>query len=99
MRQGWRPEKVVAGMLTNPRHGGSGYVMLAQTAAVLSYLVEKYPNFGGVMGWEYWSSFPQEDHAWMWAFCMSLCMGMKKFRDAAIIVSMGRTLPGINLNR
>lgn len=98
MRNGWKPERIVAGMLTNPRHGGSGYVPLETTAAVLSLLVEKYPNFGGVMGWEYWSALPQEEHCWMWAFCMTLCMGMKKLRDAAVIVSMGRNLAGINVN-
>jgi len=99
MRNGWRPEKVVAGMLTNPRHGGSGYVPLDRTAAVLSLLVEKYPGFGGVMGWEYWSSLPQEEHSWMWALCMTLCLGMKKVRDAAIIAMMGRSLAGISMNR
>jgi chitinase len=98
MRHSWRTEKIVVGMLTNPRHGGSGYVMLPQTAAVLSYLVEKYPQFGGVMGWEYWASFPQEDHPWFWAYCVSLCMGMKQVRDAAIIVSMGRSIAAINMN-
>jgi len=99
IRNGWRPEKVVAGMLTNPRHGGSGYVPLEWSAAVLSLLVEKYPNFGGVMGWEYWDSLPQKEHGWKWAFCMTLCMGIKKVRDAAIVVSMGRTLAGITMNR
>ncbi|RMZ85872.1 hypothetical protein DV737_g480, partial [Chaetothyriales sp. CBS 132003] len=98
MRLGnWRPERVVAGMLTNPRHGGSGYVALTQTAAVLSYLVERYPTFGGVMGWEYWQSLPQADHPWMWSCCMQLCMGMKTLRDAAVIVAMGNTLATIRV--
>jgi hypothetical protein len=96
---GWKPEKVVAGMLTHPRHGGSGYVPLLQTAAVLGVLIEKYPNFGGVMGWEYWRSLPQEEHAWVWSFCMALCMGMKKVRDAAYVVAMGRQLASLNLPR
>ena len=99
MRNGWPAHKVVAGMLTNPKHGGSGYVPLELTAAVLSLLVEKYPDFGGVMGWEYWDSLPQEDNCWVWAVCMGLCMGMKKVRDAALIVRMGRSIAGINIQR
>ncbi|RMZ75416.1 hypothetical protein DV738_g5506, partial [Chaetothyriales sp. CBS 135597] len=98
MRLGfWRPERVVAGMLTHPRHGGSGYVPLTQTAAVLSYLVERYPTFGGVMGWEYWQSLPQAEHPWMWAFCMQLCMGMKPLRDAAVMVAMRSALSNIRV--
>lgn len=99
MRNGWPAEKVVAGMLTNPRHGGSGYVPLELSAAVLSVLVERYPTFGGVMGWEYWAALPQENSCWMWAYCMGLCMGMKKVRDAALVVHLGRGLASINMNR
>lgn len=99
VRNGWPPEKVVAGMLTNPRHGGSGYVLLPQTAAVLSYLMEKYPGFGGVMGWEYWASLPNEREGWQWPFCMGLILGMKEIRDAAIIVTMGRGLSRMNVNQ
>ena len=101
MRNGWRPEKVVAGMLTNPKHGGSGYVPLDLSAAVLSVLVEKYPGFGGVMGWEYWDALPQEgqDRSWMWAYCMGLCMGMKSVRDTAMVVQLGRGLAHVNVGR
>lgn len=99
IRNGWPPEKVVAGMLTNPRHGGSGYVLLHQSAAVLSYLQEKYPTFGGVMGWEYWASLPNVHEGWMWPFCMGLILGMKEVRDAAIIVTMGRGLSRMNMNQ
>jgi alkaline phosphatase D len=99
MRNGWPAEKVVAGMLTNPKHGGSGYVPLEISAAVLSLLVERYPKFGGVMGWEYWDALPQEENCWMWAYAMGLCMGMKRVRDAAIIVQMGRNLASVHVNR
>lgn len=99
MQEGWPAEKVVVGMLTNPKHAASGYVPLDWTASVLSLLVEKYPKFGGVMGWEFTESLPNETQPWQWAFCMNLCMGMKKLRDAAIIVSMGRSLAGISMNQ
>ena len=49
MRNQWPPEKVVVGMLTNPRHAASGYVPLEWTSSVLSVLMEKYPGFGGVV--------------------------------------------------
>jgi hypothetical protein len=93
------PEKVVAGMLTNPRHGGSGYVALEQSAVVLSYLTEKYPRFGGVMGWEYWASLPREVECWQWAWCMRVMLGMRELRDAAIVVNMGRSLAGLNVEQ
>jgi hypothetical protein len=86
-------------MLTNPRHAASGYVPLKWTASVLSLLVEKYPNFGGVMGWELTDSLPHEEDPWQWGFCMALCMGMKKIRDAAVVVSVGRSLAGITISR
>lgn len=98
VRNGWQPDRVVMGMLTNPKHAESGFVSLPWTAPVLSLLVEKYPMFGGVMGWEYWHALPQEEEPWMWPLSMSLCMGMKKIRDAAIIISMGRSLTRINAN-
>lgn len=96
MRNGWKASKVVIGVLTNPRHGGSGYVMLEQSAAVLAYLMERF-EIGGVMGWEYESSLPDEKENWQWAFCMRLIMGMKEVRDAAVIVSMGRGLARVNM--
>lgn len=99
MRNGWPAHKVVAGMLTNPRHGGSGYVPLELTAAVISVLVERYPNFGGCSGWEFWRSFPQDEHPWMWPFCITLCMGMRQVRDAAIVVNLGRSLSTINASQ
>lgn len=99
MQNQWPPEKVVVGMLTNPRHGPSGYVPLDLTSAVLSVLLEKYPRFGGVMGWEYWQSLPDENESWKWACCMSLIFLMKRVRDAALIHAMARGLSSITMNR
>ena len=96
---GWKPEKVVAGMLTNPRSGGSGYVMLPDLARVLGYLIEKHPNFGGVMGWEYWESLPSPRDPWEWSFIMSLLIQMKQVRDLAVVVQMGRGLGRIRVQQ
>ena len=60
-QEGWRPDRVVLGLLTNPRHGGSGYVGWETVAARLADLVDRYPGFGGVMGWEYWGAVPELD--------------------------------------
>lgn len=96
---GFQPEKVVVGLLTNPIHGGSGYVPFEILAPVLSLLMEKYPRFGGVMGWEYWNALPDSQDPWVWAWAISLCLGMKRMRDAAVIVNMGRSLSAVNLQR
>jgi hypothetical protein len=52
---GFTPGRVVAGTVTNPGNCG-GYVEPATLDATLSDLVEAYPTFGGVFGWEYFNS-------------------------------------------
>jgi chitinase len=76
--QGWSPARVVYGLLTNPGNGSQGYVPREKIGQVLAMLVEQFPNFGGVMGWEYFNSMPgQRERPWEWAAEMSLSMGMK----------------------
>ena len=82
--QGWLPEKVVVGQLTNPSNGSQGYIPLETTSAVLGMLVLKYPNFGGVSGWEYFNSLPgNAQRPWSWACSMSLILGMKRVHECA----------------
>ncbi|KAJ5104709.1 Glycoside hydrolase superfamily [Penicillium alfredii] len=77
--QGWSPRRVVYGLLTNPGNGSQGYVSREKIGLVLALLVEQFPNFGGVMGWEYYNSLPGEQpNPWQWAAEMSLSMGMKE---------------------
>jgi hypothetical protein len=66
---------------------------------VLGYLMEKFPGFMGVMGWELYASLPNEEECWMWPFCMRLILGLKEMRDAAVIVSMGRGLSQLQMNQ
>jgi hypothetical protein len=69
------PDEVVAGALTNSANCGSGYVPLATLKSTLSSLVAKYPNFGGVAGWEYFNSDPGGTAApWQWAAEMTSAM-------------------------
>lgn len=51
------PDKIVAGMLSNPLDG-SGFVEIPQVEKTLRTLVAKYPHFGGVSAWEYFNSLP-----------------------------------------
>lgn len=61
---GWRPEKVVLGVVTNPGNG-AGHVPVKRLRDVCTLLREKYKNvglgFGGVMGWEYFNSGDHEE--------------------------------------
>ncbi|KAL2810199.1 PhoD-like phosphatase-domain-containing protein [Aspergillus granulosus] len=76
--QGWSPARVVYGLLTNPGNGSQGYVPREKIGPVLALLVEQFPNFGGVMGWEYFNAMPgQRERPWEWAAEMSMSMGMK----------------------
>lgn len=81
--QGWSPHRVVYGLLTNPGNGSQGYVPREKIGPVLGLLVERFPNFGGVMGWEYFNAMPgQREKPWQWAAEMSLSMNMKYAAEA-----------------
>jgi chitinase len=56
-------------------------------------LVQQFPSFGGVMGWEFFNSLPGERaKPWQWAAQMSLSMGMKDVLTAAGQLMMGSTV-------
>ncbi|MBP2336070.1 chitinase [Saccharothrix coeruleofusca] len=65
--------KVVAGSLTDPSLCGSGYVEVTTTLRdTVRSLVAKYPTFGGVAGWEYFTSRPGGTaRPWEWAGLVS----------------------------
>ncbi|KAJ5689357.1 hypothetical protein N7462_003749 [Penicillium macrosclerotiorum] len=82
--QGWSPRRVVYGLLTNPGNGSQGYVSREKMTAVLATLIEQFPEFGGVMGWEYFNALPGDrENPWQWAAEMSMSMGMKDLVTAA----------------
>ncbi|RMJ21221.1 Class III chitinase [Aspergillus sp. HF37] len=82
--QGWAPQRVVCGLLTNPGNGAQGYIPPERIGPVLGMLVERFPNFGGVMGWEYFNALPGlRERPWQWAALMRLNMGMKGAVEAA----------------
>lgn len=61
---GWKPERVVLGVVTNPGNG-AGHIALATLRDVCARLREKYKavgaGFGGIMGWEYFNSGDCDD--------------------------------------
>ncbi|KAL9623936.1 MAG: hypothetical protein Q9160_001928 [Pyrenula sp. 1 TL-2023] len=89
---GWSPSKVVAGALTNPGNGTRGFVEPDRLATVLANLAERYADFGGVAGWEYFNARPEEEEPWRWAAQMNVGLGMRFVRDMAIAVLVGRSL-------
>ena len=71
MTAGWKPEKVVFGLVTHPDLG-AGHIDLSQMNSVLMTLRSRYPKFGGVMGWEYFKALPgARAGPWEWASSMS----------------------------
>lgn len=82
--QGWSSQRVVYGLLTNPGNGSQGYVSQDQIGPILATLAEQFPNFGGVMGWEYFNALPGETaKPWQWAAQMTMNMGLKDVVKAA----------------
>ncbi|KAL1970860.1 hypothetical protein VTN77DRAFT_2694 [Rasamsonia byssochlamydoides] len=89
--QGWSPQKVVMGLLTNPGNGSQGYVPPGSVGPIIATLIGQFPDFGGVMGWEYFNSLPGDvEKPWQWAAALSLSMGMKDVLTAA------QTVLGVN---
>ncbi|KAF6837142.1 alkaline phosphatase [Colletotrichum plurivorum] len=71
LSKGWPAEKVVMGLVTNPENGG-GWVPWELLGATLLTLRGRIPNFGGVMGWEYFNSLPGgRERPWEWAQWMT----------------------------
>ncbi|KAK3904290.1 chitinase 2 [Staphylotrichum tortipilum] len=71
LAKGWPAEKIVVGLVTNPRNG-AGWVPWNVLSGVLPLLVGRHPRFGGVMGWEYFNALPgEEEKPWEWAQAMT----------------------------
>ncbi|KAM7198100.1 chitinase 2 [Naviculisporaceae sp. PSN 640] len=70
-QKGWKREKVVVGLVTNPENG-SGWVPWEVLGNVLPVMVGRDERFGGVMGWEYFNSLPGgRERPWEWAGVMT----------------------------
>ncbi|KAL9596370.1 MAG: hypothetical protein Q9219_005848 [cf. Caloplaca sp. 3 TL-2023] len=73
--RGWKPEKLVVGVLTHPGNG-HGWVDAVEVKKAVGRLREVYPRFGGVMGWEYFNALMgEEGKGWEWAEGMMEALG------------------------
>ncbi|OAA71496.1 chitinase 3 [Cordyceps fumosorosea ARSEF 2679] len=71
VRRGWRPERLVVGLVTNPANG-SGFVAWESLEQTLAMVKRRPHGFGGIMGWEYFNSLPGDrDRPWEWARTMT----------------------------
>ena len=70
LRQGWSPEKVVVGVLTNPGNG-HGWIPFEDIQRTLATMTQFNSKFGGVAGKEYFNSMPGDrQRPWEWAEAM-----------------------------
>lgn len=56
MANGWSPSRVLIGALDNSADGGSGFTKLSTLQSVCGQLRANYPDFGGIVGWEYFNA-------------------------------------------
>lgn len=74
---GWKPNKIVLGVLTNPANGGSGFVDAEQLKNTVLALRRRHAAFGGVMGWEYFNGLPGgTSQPWEWVEAVSKALRM-----------------------
>ncbi|KAI0865103.1 alkaline phosphatase [Xylaria cubensis] len=72
---GWKPEKIVVGLVTTPENG-FGYVHFGPLRHTVQLLRRQFPTFGGVMGWEYFNGQPGgRERPWEWAREMTTIVG------------------------
>jgi chitinase len=82
MTRGWPIEKIVIGLVTNPANC-AGYVDDTTLRRTMQIILEKFPSFGGIMGWEYFNSITDEvpeaaGKPWSWAQMISDTLHSKK---------------------
>ncbi|KAF5864118.1 hypothetical protein ETB97_008524 [Aspergillus alliaceus] len=53
---GFRPKRVVAGVLANPANGSKGHLSLETIGRAQAALRAKHHNIGGIMVWEYFNA-------------------------------------------
>lgn len=95
MSVGWPAGKVVVGLVTNPGNG-AGYVEQTNITDVLRVLRTKYPQFGGVMGWEYFNSLPGDlGQPWRWAADMARTIRTALPPSGQVEAGRGIERPGV----
>ncbi|POS88358.1 hypothetical protein EPUL_000101 [Erysiphe pulchra] len=91
MAHGYPANKIVIGLVTNPKNG-NGWISHDVLQEVLINLKARYPNFGGIMGWEYFNSLPGGCKTpWKWAANMTHYIRSDISIDSAQIFAMLRS--------
>ncbi|KAG6038793.1 hypothetical protein E4U41_003657 [Claviceps citrina] len=92
LQKGWRPDKIVIGVVTNPANG-HGFVHWDMLSAVLTILSRRHQDFGGIMGWEYFNSLPGDSNRpWEWASNLTLLLrGHCLVSDSATITGQSQS--------
>ncbi len=81
--QGIDPSRVTAIVLTNPSNG-FGYVSPENVVASIQDLMEEYgTGWGGVGGWEFFNSLPDDSRPEQWAITMKNAMQVQKAKMEA----------------
>jgi hypothetical protein len=79
VQAGWRPERLVLGVVTNPGNG-AGWHDVATIAQVARRYRQKYGlRFGGIMGWEYFNAGMDRRGAagpWEWVREVGTALGL-----------------------
>lgn len=77
LAKGWRPEKIIVGVLTNPGNG-NGHVPWRDLTGAMRMVRESCPSIGGTMGWEYFNCVTEGDgregRPWEWAEGIWRCL-------------------------
>ncbi len=82
MKRGWPASKVVVGLITNPE-SELGWVEDEELRYILAALLQKYPGFAGVMGWEYFNSITvAEPFGWPWSWANLMTDILRPFDPA-----------------
>ncbi|KZZ95064.1 chitinase 3 [Ascosphaera apis ARSEF 7405] len=81
IKLGWPAEKLAMGVLTNPANG-TDYLSIFRVGFYLTHILERYPDAGGVFGWELFNALEHENlDAQEWIFRMALIYAMKRALD------------------
>ncbi|EON96665.1 putative glycoside hydrolase family 18 protein [Phaeoacremonium minimum UCRPA7] len=90
--KGWKPEKVVVGLLTSPENG-NGWTPWEALANVIPLLLGRHARFGGVMGWEYFNSLPGgRERPWEWAQWMTTVLKGRRTESQEMVAPSGNVV-------
>jgi hypothetical protein len=75
---GWRPERLVLGVVTNKGNGAGWHDVHAIAKVAYKYRKNYGSRFGGIMGWEYFNAGMDHGAAapWEWVREIGVALGL-----------------------